>query len=363
MERISLRLLFIGAICVVYVGCLRVDIKVPRNFRVPFPLWLNCSARLLAEEELVEISWYKDKQLFYSFLPREDVPKKMTLTLGKGVSLINLSTSTDGNVYLSETDLNTTGCFKCEVSVKSAHKEQLVKEKASNKALGIFLPPDFGDPVMDHWQNNIIPDIDLYDVNDVIKVGCRSKASNPPAKITFMVNGKRALLNYDDEVAHETRVYKADGIYSYLVYETERNASFLISPALVVDGYLNVTCVATINDARSGFSDIQTSEPKKVRVLRKYAPVYDSRYVKKQKLAFYGFLGALFGVMVIWYACSCSSPEKEKERGPDDTVSNVSAYDCQQQFRKVSLMISENNAKQLAASLEASTVVQTNPSP
>ncbi|XP_013792333.2 uncharacterized protein LOC106476214, partial [Limulus polyphemus] len=90
-------------------------VEVPTAVRRGDPVWLNCTYDL-ESDDLYSVKWYKNNVEFYRYLPSDDPPGQKYDLLGV---YVNLSQSKLGNVYLSSSDLNTEGTYRCEVSAEA----------------------------------------------------------------------------------------------------------------------------------------------------------------------------------------------------------------------------------------------------
>ncbi|KAG0433447.1 hypothetical protein HPB47_019910, partial [Ixodes persulcatus] len=106
---------------------LRLD--VPSIMRRGEQTWLNCSYDL-ERDQLYSIKWYKNNVEIYRYLPSE-TPRVKVYNM-PGIH-IDVSRSNISDLYLNDTDLNSEGKYRCEVSAESpsfqterAQKEMIV---------------------------------------------------------------------------------------------------------------------------------------------------------------------------------------------------------------------------------------------
>ncbi|XP_035222730.1 uncharacterized protein LOC118195512, partial [Stegodyphus dumicola] len=75
-------------------------------------VWLNCSYDL-EHEKLYSIKWHKNNVEFYRYLPDDSPPGQKYELAG---IYIDLSRSREGNIFMSKTDVDSEGNYRCEVS-------------------------------------------------------------------------------------------------------------------------------------------------------------------------------------------------------------------------------------------------------
>lgn len=343
MNSLLVLTVFFNALASSSVWCAGIKVDVPQVLRVPSPMWLNCSVTQLGvNESLIHIKWFKKNELFYSYSPHETVVKKMNILFGNGVSRLNLTKSSEGNAYIEQTDMNTTGCYTCEVTFNDGTAVRSNKAKATTS--GLYLPIDYEPPELVYLRNDEKSYINVYDEGDEIKLNCISDKSNPAPLLTIYVfdqNVTSQLLNKSVKV-HQSRQYMDDQIYSYLLYESELNGSLIAKPEYVKNGIINITCVLTIDVTHTYKVEVE-SDDIKLRVLKKRIQIYEKPSVRRHKLIFYGTVGVLVGALLIWYMCMASN-STEKDTLPGDNVSNISAY---YEYVKPSILYAKSNQPEI----------------
>lgn len=117
-----------------------MQISVQEIIIVPTAAWFNCSAKgLNAKESIESIRWLKDEEEFYVY-SATDGKDSQKVTTGKGIPELN-EKSHNGNVFLHETNVNTTGCYKCVIKVTDGRsKEQEMRSTAVYLPLGKGFP-------------------------------------------------------------------------------------------------------------------------------------------------------------------------------------------------------------------------------
>ncbi|RWS26542.1 uncharacterized protein B4U80_00272, partial [Leptotrombidium deliense] len=101
------------------------NLSIPHSIHSGESIWINCSYDL-ETDQLYSIKWYKNDIEFYRYLP-SDVPNAQTYE-SSGI-YADLLRSSFGNVYLTKSDLNTEGVFRCEVSAEAPSFQTVKKEK------------------------------------------------------------------------------------------------------------------------------------------------------------------------------------------------------------------------------------------
>ncbi|KAH6931050.1 hypothetical protein HPB50_021989 [Hyalomma asiaticum] len=97
-------------------SCLRLlRLDVPSVARRGEPVWLNCSYDL-ESDQLYSVKWYKNNVEIYRYLPSE-TPRVKVYNM-PGIH-IDVSRSNISDLYLNDTDLNSEGKYRCEVSAES----------------------------------------------------------------------------------------------------------------------------------------------------------------------------------------------------------------------------------------------------
>ncbi|XP_054709794.1 uncharacterized protein LOC129219419, partial [Uloborus diversus] len=89
------------------------------------PAWLNCTYDL-EKDELYSVKWYKNNVEFYRFLPSDRPPGQKYDLQGVYVDLVQ---SALGHVFLTRTDMNTEGVYRCEISAEAPSFQTVREEK------------------------------------------------------------------------------------------------------------------------------------------------------------------------------------------------------------------------------------------
>ncbi|KAG1662917.1 hypothetical protein GQR58_020680 [Nymphon striatum] len=186
--------------CVVrfYADTLSVSLK---KIVVPSPVFVGDNIEIscitgMPVDDIYSLKWFKDDEEFYRFLPKE-FPKTMsyyysrmgdskwTPLMSSACEMFELRTSLpdetidnsyEGNVYLTDIDLNSAGQFTCEVSGETP----VFRTKTLTKILQVYILPND--------QPRITGEKERYKINDAAELNCSSDFSYPPAKLTWYIN-------------------------------------------------------------------------------------------------------------------------------------------------------------------------------
>ncbi|XP_018395462.1 PREDICTED: uncharacterized protein LOC108773969 [Cyphomyrmex costatus] len=173
------------------------------------PRWEMVSLRCeydLGGKELYSVTWNKDGQEIFRFMPGSPTPKRPQNISGlyidlnrsdhKQVTLLGPNTG-KGKVDLA-------GSYGCEVSSEAPSFETDYREAN----MSVAVPPQ-SPPILEGMRPS-------YEVGQILQVECTSGLSYPPAVLTFILNGKevnRALTkdlhgvgNIDGNLVSTTRL-------------------------------------------------------------------------------------------------------------------------------------------------------------
>ncbi|XP_075216345.1 uncharacterized protein LOC142321816 [Lycorma delicatula] len=174
-------LLFLLALAVTDVGSLKdVQLEIPTPVSPGETATLICNYDLEGEP-LYTVTWYKGRQEFFRFVPKE-LPHTRVFPL-PGVH-VDLSMSGLDRVVLQEVGLDMTGKYRCEVSTDAPNFET----KSDVTQMHVIGELN-GEPIL-HMEKG------RYAVGDVIRGNCSSPASLPPANITWFVNGHKVNSSF-----------------------------------------------------------------------------------------------------------------------------------------------------------------------
>ncbi|GIX80317.1 ig-like domain-containing protein [Caerostris darwini] len=147
-----------------------------------------------------------------------------------------LQKSVQGHVYLTKTDLDTEGVYRCEASAESPTFQTVEAEKH----LKVFVIPQ-EDP-------EIIGSQSRYEVGDYVNVTCKSGPSKPAAVLKWYINGKEAAPGL--EISYPT-IDHANGLQTSLL-----GLWFMVKPKdLFQGGAITLKCTATVSQTYSTSSE------------------------------------------------------------------------------------------------------------
>ncbi|XP_076321954.1 uncharacterized protein LOC143231289 [Tachypleus tridentatus] len=153
---------------------------VPTAVRSGDPVWLNCTFNL-ESDELYSLKWYKNNVEFYRYLPSDDPPAQKYDLSGVYVDLYKSSL---GHVYLTKTDLNTEGTYRCEAS---AEAPSFQTERAERELRVYVLPA--GKPTIVGTNTKL-------EVGKEVNVTCIAQASKPAASLRWFLNDEESPSSY-----------------------------------------------------------------------------------------------------------------------------------------------------------------------
>ncbi|GFS94566.1 ig-like domain-containing protein [Nephila pilipes] len=147
-----------------------------------------------------------------------------------------LQKSVQGHVYLTKTDLDTEGIYRCEASAESPTFQTVEAEKP----LKVFVIPQ-EDPQIEGSQSR-------YEVGDYVNVTCKSGPSKPAAVLKWCINGKEAEPG--QEISYTT-IDHENGLQTSLL-----GLRFMVKPKdLFQGGAITLKCTATVSQTYSTSSE------------------------------------------------------------------------------------------------------------
>ncbi|KAG1662916.1 hypothetical protein GQR58_020680 [Nymphon striatum] len=239
--------------CVVrfYADTLSVSLK---KIVVPSPVFVGDNIEIscitgMPVDDIYSLKWFKDDEEFYRFLPKE-FPKTMsyyysrmgdskwTPLMSSACEMFELRTSLpdetidnsyEGNVYLTDIDLNSAGQFTCEVSGETP----VFRTKTLTKILQVYILPND--------QPRITGEKERYKINDAAELNCSSDFSYPPAKLTWYIN---KIMTPNEYVREYKETTNGKGMV-----KTRSRLNFVIKESnFDHDGMMRVTCNAVIGE-------------------------------------------------------------------------------------------------------------------
>ncbi|XP_011144140.1 cell adhesion molecule 3 [Harpegnathos saltator] len=182
---------------------------------------LECRYDLEAET-LYTISWYKDNEEFYRYIPKAELTKHSYPVEGVKV---DHRKSDRGKVVLQDANLHTSGKYKCEVSAEAPNFHSVNGE--ANMEV-IALPQE---------RPTITGEEKVYASGDVLALNCTSGKSHPAARLKWFVNGQQ--VNSDSET-----VLEQHGLLS-----TTSSLLLELKPGHLASDKINVRCEATVRSS------------------------------------------------------------------------------------------------------------------
>ncbi|XP_014472655.1 PREDICTED: cell adhesion molecule 3-like [Dinoponera quadriceps] len=173
----------------------------------------------LETEKLYSISWYKDNEEFYRYVPRTE-PNKHSYHV-EGVK-VDHRKSDRGKVVLQDANLHTSGKYKCEVSAEAPNFHS-VNGEASMEVIALPLE-----------MPTITGEEKVYASGDVLALNCTSSKSHPAARLKWFVNGQQ--VKPDSEM-----VFEQHGLLS-----TISSLLLELKPGHLASDKINVRCEATV---------------------------------------------------------------------------------------------------------------------
>ncbi|KYN02676.1 hypothetical protein ALC62_06476 [Cyphomyrmex costatus] len=197
------------AVAPMSLNCAGLEIRKLDVPSIADPRWEMVSLRCeydLGGKELYSVTWNKDGQEIFRFMPGSPTPKRPQNISGlyidlnrsdhKQVTLLGPNTG-KGKVDLA-------GSYGCEVSSEAPSFETDYREAN----MSVAVPPQ-SPPILEGMRPS-------YEVGQILQVECTSGLSYPPAVLTFILNGKevnRALTkdlhgvgNIDGNLVSTTRL-------------------------------------------------------------------------------------------------------------------------------------------------------------
>ncbi|XP_075547685.1 uncharacterized protein LOC142582172 isoform X3 [Dermacentor variabilis] len=199
---------------------LRLD--VPSVARRGEPVWLNCSYDL-ERDQLYSIKWYKNNVEIYRYLPSE-TPRVKVYNM-PGIH-IDVSRSNISDLYLNDTDLNSEGKYRCEVSAESPSFQT---ERAQQEMLMYVLPLE--DPVIRGLRSQ-------YQIGDPVNLTCSYGPSKPNASLTWYINDRKVPTG-SEEVVENGHFLDAEGLW-----HAHSRVTFVAQPSHFWHGAMEVRCAS-----------------------------------------------------------------------------------------------------------------------
>ncbi|KAJ2946920.1 hypothetical protein O0L34_g16261 [Tuta absoluta] len=156
-------------------GLHNLEINVPTAVLVGETVTLECSWQLEDEEALYSVKWYRGREEFYRYIPKE-LPHTRVFPL-PGIE-VDISRSGARRVVLQQATPAMAGRFRCEVSADAPTFHTEIR----SAPLEVVEPPE--------WGPKLVSDRSWYGVGSTLRATCASPPAHPPANLTFALNGR-----------------------------------------------------------------------------------------------------------------------------------------------------------------------------
>ncbi|XP_015116818.1 uncharacterized protein LOC107040990 [Diachasma alloeum] len=184
----------------------------------------------LESEKLYSVSWYKDNEEFYKYVPSSDRSQHSYQVEGVEVDHHN---SNSQKVILKHVTLDSTGVYKCEVS---AEAPSFLSVKGKGYMEVIALPN--GEPTITSEEK-------VYASGDILALNCTSGSSFPPARITWFINGIKVKPDSETLVPHRDLV------------STISSLRLEVGPDHLTEGRIDVRCESLVETSERATERLQ----------------------------------------------------------------------------------------------------------
>ncbi|XP_014363518.2 uncharacterized protein LOC106714909 [Papilio machaon] len=205
-------------------GLHNLEINVPSAVLVDETVTLECSWQLEDEEALYSVKWYRGKEEFYRYIPKE-LPHTRVFPL-PGIE-VDISRSGARRVVLQQATPAMAGRFRCEVSADAPTFHTEIR----SAPLEVVEPPE--------WGPKLVSDRSWYGVGSNLRATCASPPSYPSVNLTFALNGEEIDI---ESITHElppwfkwdaplksesTTTERSDDEMNFNVFHDEENLQYL----------------------------------------------------------------------------------------------------------------------------------------
>ncbi|CAH2107444.1 unnamed protein product [Euphydryas editha] len=156
-------------------GLHNLEINVPNAVLVGETVTLECTWQLEDEETLYSVKWYRGREEFYRYIPKE-LPHTRVFPL-PGIE-VDISRSGARRVVLQEATPAMSGRFRCEVSADAPTFHTEIR----SAPLDVVESPE--------WGPKLVSDRSWYGVGSTLRATCASPPAHPPVNLTFALNGQ-----------------------------------------------------------------------------------------------------------------------------------------------------------------------------
>ncbi|KAL3241453.1 hypothetical protein MRX96_002569 [Rhipicephalus microplus] len=203
--------------------CLRLlRLDVPYVARRGEPVWLKCSYDL-ERDQLYSIKWYKNNVEIYRYLPSETPRVKVYNMPGIHIDVFRSNIS---DLYLNDTDLNSEGKYRCEVSAESPSFQT---ERAQQEMIMYVLPLE--DPIIRGLRSQ-------YQIGDPVNLTCSYGPSKPNASLTWYINDRKVPTG-SEEVVENGHFVDAETLW-----HAHSRVSFVAQASHFWHGTMEVRCAS-----------------------------------------------------------------------------------------------------------------------
>ncbi|XP_034249998.1 uncharacterized protein LOC117650580 [Thrips palmi] len=136
-------------------------------------VYMRCRYNL-DNDQLYTVKWYKGRQEFFRYVPKE-LPNTKVFPL-PGVN-VDVSLSDAHQVVLKAVRLNMSGKYRCEVS---ADQPNFHTEMVAGELHVVYLPGDDSPVLMAEKQR--------YSIGDTLRANCTVRGAHPAANVTWLLN-------------------------------------------------------------------------------------------------------------------------------------------------------------------------------
>ncbi|XP_043522263.1 uncharacterized protein LOC122535102 isoform X2 [Frieseomelitta varia] len=217
-------------------GLKDISIDIPLAVAAGTTVNMSCGYDL-ESDTLYVMKWYYKGSEFFRFVPKEMPP---TSTFGELGNKVILNKSDAHRVVLRDLQPNYTGKYLCEVSGDSPSFTTLVDVGYMHVA---NLPK--GDPQVRFEKIR-------YAVGDTVRGNCTVPSGNPPANVTWTVNGipvnSSFIMNVTDKLGDNQQLMSIAGL------------DFEIIPDSFNNGRLHIVCNANVFHLYKKQADVSLME-------------------------------------------------------------------------------------------------------
>ncbi|XP_041976716.1 uncharacterized protein LOC121731377 [Aricia agestis] len=156
------------------LGLRDIQLSVPEAVGVGASAVLGCRWALDTGETLYTVKWYHGAQEFFRFVPKE-LPNTRVFSQ-TGIS-VDISRSGAQQVVLRAATRELSGRYRCEVSADAPFFHTVYK----SATMRVVELPDS--------KPKVVSQKSWYSIGDMLRANCTSPPSDPPANLTWLLNG------------------------------------------------------------------------------------------------------------------------------------------------------------------------------